>query len=235
MFRSKKKEASQTRLPKAKKNLDRRKLLGALLLIGAAVIAFVILPSIYNSKDTTEKVYCAAQTINQGDEITENNIVLKELGTYGMTGYYTSENKESLIGERASYDIVKGDIVTKEKLGGQAAETITQFTEQGKFIYTASIKTNAQGVATHLKSGDTVNILTCEEGEYYDKVPILLLQNVYVYSADNSSGYSTEDTLEKNEQFVATVTFVLNSMDEVQALYKAECNEGIHLVITGRK
>ncbi len=230
----KKRESAAVKLPKAKKGFDKRKLIGGLLLVLSAFIAFGLLPLLYNAKDTTEKVYYASQTISQGDEITEDKIMLKEVGTFGISGYFTDSDKEKLIGERASYDIVKGDIITKEKLGGQQAETITKLTKEGKYIYTASIKTNAQGVATHLKSGDTVNILTYGENEYYDNVPMLLLSNVYVYSADNSSGYSTDDTLAKDEQFVATVTFVLDSMDQVMAVYKAECNNGIHLVITGR-
>lgn len=232
--KKKKRDSAEIKLPKAKKNFDKRKLVGILLLLISLAIAFVLLPMLYGSKDTTTKVYYTARAINQGDEITEDNIVLREIGTYGMSGYYTEEDKDKLIGERASYDIVKGDIITKEKLGGQAAETINKLTKEGKYIYTASIKTNAQGVATHLKSGDTVNILTYNEGEYYSNEPKLLLQNVYVYSADNSSGYSTDDTLAKDEQFVATVTFVLNSMDEVMAVYSAEVGNGIHLVITGR-
>lgn len=230
----KKRESAVATLPKAKKSFDKRKLIGALFLAASMTVAFVILPMLYSAKDTTEKVYCSSQAINRGDEITEDKLSLKEVGTYGMSGYFTEEDKEKLIGEHASYDIVRGDIITKEKLGGTAAETITQFTKQGKFIYTASIKTNAQGVATHLKSGDTVNIMTFEEGEYGSNEVKLLLSNVYVYSADNSSGYSTDDTLAKDEQFVATVTFVLDSMDEVTALYRAEVSNGIHLVITGR-
>lgn len=235
------KKKTESLIPRKQKSADKRKILGVFLIVIAFAIAFVILPSVYGEKDATESIYVASTTIEPGTEITESNIMLKEVGTYGLSSYYKEADLGKLIGERAAYDIVKGDIITTEKLGGQEEITAKALTEGGKTLITVSIKSNAAGLATHLKAGDYVNVWSIVEDEWGDVSSSLdpILKNIKVYSAENSSGYSTEDDqidMTGNEDdIVSTITFIVNSEAQAAALLNAEYGAGLHVELAGRE
>lgn len=220
---------------------DRRKIFAVIAFIIAAIISFVILPSMYKSKDATEKVYIAAHTIEKGEEIQEDDIELKEVGSYNIGSVFTEESKDKIIGDRAAFDIVKGDILTKEKLGGTADITAAKLTQDGKKLITVSIKTNAAGLATHLRSGDVVNVWQIVEDDYGVETPYQdpLLVKMKVYSAENSSGYNVENEFDSaasgSDDIVSTVTLIIDNDAQAAALVKAEYSEGIHLELVGRE
>jgi len=221
-----------------KKRIDARKILAVGMIIVAVALTFVVIPALYNQKASTEKVYVANGIIEKGTTVSEKNLTTVEMGVYGMKGYFTEESKESLIGQITSVDILAGDVLTKEKLGGTSSETVKDVTKEGHTLITLPVPNSAAGVGSHLRAGDYVRIWQKVEDEYTESETMYLnplLAKVRVFSAENNDGTETKSASEKGEETaVSVVTFESTSAEMSQALASVVVSEGLHLEIVER-
>lgn len=221
-----------------KKKFDMRKLLAVGMIVVAVALTFVVIPALYNQKASTEKVYVANGIIEKGTTINEKNLTEVEMGVYGMKNYYTAEDKEKLVGQITSVDVLSGDILTKEKLGGTSSETVKDVTRDGHTLIALAVPSDASGVGSHLRAGDYVRIWQKIEDEYTEEETMYLnplLAKVKVFSAENNDGTETKSAGEKGEETsVSVVTFESTSMEQSQALASVVVSEGLHLEIVER-
>lgn len=225
---------------KGKSSFEKRKLIGVLLIVAALVLTFIVIPMMNKATNSTEVIAVAKTDIQDGSIITEKDISFAERGVFGMDGYITK--KEDIIGKQAAADILKNDIVTKNKIGKENISKIQEIVNGQKALTTISVKTNAAGLASHLKAGDYVRIYNAVAGEYSDSSVIMqnpLLEKIEVYSIENSNTEPVEENLKQetagsSEMVAATITFVTVSKEQETALLEAEYNGSIHVVFVER-
>lgn len=225
---------------KNKSGFGKRKYIGILLIIVALIISFVLVPMINAQKNETALIAVAKTDIKKGSNITEKEITFVERGTFGLKAYITDKNQ--VIGKPAVTDILKGDFITNNKIGKENISRLQSIIINNKALTTITVKSNAAGLASHLKSGDIVRIYNVIGDEYSGNVieQNPLLGRIEVYDIENSSTESLEskgkerDVMSSNEKVASTITFITVSKEQERALLQAEYNGAIHVVFVER-
>ncbi|QIB69780.1 hypothetical protein Ami103574_10815 [Aminipila butyrica] len=224
---------------KSKSSFEKRKLFGILLIIIALVISFVVTPILSNSKNQTETIAIAKNDIRKGTVISESEISFAERGVFGLKGYITK--KADVIGKPAAADISQGDNITTNKIGKENISRLQAIINEQNGLTTISIKSNAAGLASHLRAGDIVKVYNIIEDEYSGNTIVQNpdLQRVEIYDIENADAESIDknqskgDLSSSNEKVASTITFI-TSPDQERALLQAEYNGSIHVVFVER-
>ena len=231
-----------------KSNPTTRALLGVLFLAASVLIAFFLLPYFYKGMSGTETVYVAAHDIKKGDIVESGALKTKDVGVYGIEGYFT--DKRLIAGKVALYDIASGDIIFESKIAAREGNEILFLPEDDRGLITITVKTNAAGLASHLRNGSIVNVYNVTKVTNYNGdtmtaenefVPALnpLLANMEVYSIENSASSPIENdsgeadgiarASNSSANIVSTITFFTTSIEQEMELLKAEYDGAIHI------
>lgn len=230
-------------LKKSKNKFRSKKVAGILCLLFSAVVAFVILPILYDKQSDTVTAVQVSAPIAKGNLISSEMVSENKVGSYGISKGFVSD-KDKVVGKVAKVDMLLGDTVTSSKIGEYASDPlIDSFKKDGKRLVTVSIGSNAAGMASHLQKGDTVNVACIIESDTYTNMVYTYpeLQNLKIYDIENSNAESISDAKKESTSMVSnsdiiikTVTLIVNDL-QANKLIEAEYNGKLHLIFVSRE
>ncbi|MDD4566112.1 MAG: RcpC/CpaB family pilus assembly protein [Eubacteriales bacterium] len=228
-------------IKKTRSRFRNKKLIGVVCLVAAILIAFVLLPRLYEKQSETTTALQTVSPIAKGELITEKHVSLSTVGSYGLPKRYL-ENKDLAVGKIAKVDMLVGDIVTDNKIGDFVADPVMEaFENEGKRLLTVTLDSAAAGLASHLEKGDIVNVASIVENEDYMSIINTYeeLRNLEIYDIENSAAESIRDAKKGSaispnaDIIVKTVTFIVND-EQASKLLEAEYTGALHLIFVSR-
>jgi len=229
------------------KLLKNRIFLSIICISIAAVISFVLLPRFYEDKSVTVMVLRAAGDIQAGTEITDKHLATVEVGEYGLPEGIIND-KDSILGKIALTDIAKGDYFFSQKLGVFLVnELFDRIVKNNQRLVTVSVPSVADGLSSHLQSGDIVTVAVfleqASDGEDSSPQVILYpeLKGLEVYSVENAR---TQDTAEVRKQqsesqsstgdpVPKAITLIVTEA-QAERLIEAEYTGKLHMILEKR-
>ena len=221
-------------IKKEKKKINVKAILGIFLLILSGLILFAI-NAFYMSQQKVDNVVVFANDISCGSKISEKDITIKEVGVYGISTDFIKD-KNKVIGKVAKADLMQGDIAFSSKIG-KPSLTKEEIAHKGMCIVTIDVSI-AESVGTHLKKGDKVGVVSVRENEELGKYVSLLLDNVQIFSVDNSQGNDATSKEAKEGQASETIPTQISlilSKENCVKVIDEKANGTIHLIYEGVK
>ena len=219
--------------------------LGAVCLILAAVLAFVVLPSFYSSKSETTNAVKLNQDIPVGTVISGEMLSTVEVGSFGLPGSVVL-NKDDAIGKVASENMYVGEYLTNTRISTeeeyqQLVAEQTKGLTNGYCLVTVKFSGASAGVASVLRAGHIVDVHECIENEDYTYSVQKVLSSMYVYDVLNAELESLgeldtkleEALVEDDTDYDFEPAFVVFRCTEQQAqtLIRLERMEALHLTL----
>ena len=229
------------------KLLKNRIFLSAICLVLAAGVSFLLLPRFYEDKTATVTVLRAVQDISAGTELTEQNLVSVEVGSFGLPEGVINDTAQ-IVGQVAQTDIARGDYFSPQKLGSYLAdEQLDNIAENNQRLVTISVESIAAGLSSHLKAGDivTVAVFLEKSSDGQDSEPQVIvypeLKGLQTYSVENAKTQDTaemreqqEDSQSSNSDPVAKAVTLIVTEAQAEKLIQAEYTGKLHLIFEKR-
>ena len=198
----------------------------------AAVMAFILLPSVNRSKNGTVKILKLKENISAGTQIDEAMLEEKEVGKYGLPESIVND-KDKVVGKFAVCSISSDDLILSSKLSDFAAsKKLDGVMNAGKMLVTVSLDSVAAAVGNHLQSGDIVSIIGYADNTVtaYEE-----LKNLEVFSVENDDAQNLDDVEndENAEKIASNITLVVNQA-QAEKLVQAEYSGKVHAVFVKR-
>ena len=198
----------------------------------AAVMAFILLPSVNRSKNGTVKILKLKENISAGTQIDEAMLEEKEVGKYGLPESIVND-KDKVVGKFAACSISSDDLILSSKLSDFAAsKKLDGVMNAGKMLVTVSLDSVAAAVGNHLQSGDIVSVIGYADNTVtaYEE-----LQNLEVFSVENDDAQNLDDVEndENAEKIASNITLVVNQA-QAEKLVQTEYSGKVHAVFVKR-
>lgn len=207
-------------------------IVGVICIVIAAVLAFLLLPTLNKGKNGTVTVIKFQQPVVAGTKIEETMLGEKEVGGYGLPENVIKD-KQQLIGKYANCAITPDELILSSKISDYAAdEKLDAIMANGQMLITVSLDSVAASVGNHLQRGDIVSIIS-----YADNVVNAYeeLKNLEVYSIENDDAQNLDEVQgnEEVEQIASSITLIVNQA-QAEKLVLAEYSGKIHAVFMKR-
>ena len=198
----------------------------------AAVMAFILLPSVSRSRNGTVKILKLKENISAGTQIDEKMLEEKEVGKYGLPESIVND-KDKVVGKFAACSISSDDLILSSKLSDFAAsKKLDGVMNAGKMLVTVSLDSVAATVGNHLQSGDIVSIIGYADNTVtaYEE-----LKNLEVFSVENDDAQNLDDVEndENAEKIASNITLIVNQA-QAEKLVQAEYSGKVHAVFVKR-
>ena len=198
----------------------------------AAVMAFILLPSVNRSKNGTVKILKLKKYISAGTQIDEAMLEEKEVGKYGLPESIVND-KDKVVGKFAACSISSDDLILSSKLSDFAAsKKLDGVMNAGKMLVTVSLDSVAAAVGNHLQSGDIVSVIGYADNTVtaYEE-----LKNLEVFSVENDDAQNLDDVEndENAEKIASNITLVVNQA-QAEKLVQTEYSGKVHAVFVKR-
>lgn len=198
----------------------------------AAVMAFILLPSVNRSKNGTVKIFKLKENISAGTQIDEAMLEEKEVGKYGLPESIVND-KDKVVGKFAACSISSDDLILSSKLSDFAAsKKLDGVMNAGKMLVTVSLDSVAAAVGNHLQSGDIVSVIGYADNTVtaYEE-----LKNLEVFSVENDDAQNLDDVEndENAEKIASNITLVVNQA-QAEKLVQTEYSGKVHAVFVKR-
>mgnify|MGYP004499652955 FL=1 len=198
----------------------------------AAVMAFILLPSVNRSKNGTVKILKLKENISAGTQIDEAMLEEKEVGKYGLPESIVND-KDKVVGKFAACSISSDDLILSSKLSDFAAsKKLDGVMNAGKMLVTVSLDSVAAAVGNHLQSGDIVSVIGYADNTVtaYEE-----LKNLEVFSVENDDAQNLDDVEndENAEKIASNITLIVNQA-QAEKLVQAEYSGKVHTVFVKR-
>lgn len=198
----------------------------------AAVMAFILLPSVNRSKNGTVKILKLKENISAGTQIDEAMLEEKEVGKYGLPESIVND-KDKVVGKFAACSISSDDLILSSKLSDFAAsKKLDGVMNAGKMLVTVSLDSVAAAVGNHLQSGDIVSVIGYADNTVtaYEE-----LKNLEVFSVENDDAQNLDDVEndENAEKIASNITLVVNQA-QAEKLVQTEYSGKVHAVFVKR-
>ena len=198
----------------------------------AAVMAFILLPSVNRSKNGTVKILKLKENISAGTQIDEKMLEEKEVGKYGLPESIVND-KDKVVGKFAACSISSDDLILSSKLSDFAAsKNLDGVMNAGKMLVTVSLDSVAAAVGNHLQSGDIVSVIGYADNTVtaYEE-----LKNLEVFSVENDDAQNLDDVEndENAEKIASNITLVVNQA-QAEKLVQTEYSGKVHAVFVKR-
>lgn len=198
----------------------------------AAVMAFILLPSVNRSKNGTVKILKLKENISAGTQIDEAMLEEKEVGKYGLPESIVND-KDKVVGKFAACSILSDDLILSSKLSDFAAsKKLDGVMNAGKMLVTVSLDSVAAAVGNHLQSGDIVSVIGYADNTVtaYEE-----LKNLEVFSVENDDAQNLDDVEndENAEKIASNITLVVNQA-QAEKLVQTEYSGKVHAVFVKR-
>lgn len=206
--------------------------IGIACIVTAAVMAFILLPSVNRNKNGTVKILKLKENISAGTQIEEAMLEEKEVGKLGLPESVVSD-KNAIVGKFAACSISSDDLILTSKLSDYAAsKKLDNVMNNGKMLVTVSLDSVAAAVGNHLQSGDIISIIGYADNAVtaYEE-----LKNLEVFSVENDDAQNLEDAQndENAEKIASNITLVVNQA-QAEKLVQTEYSGKVHAVFVKR-
>lgn len=198
----------------------------------AAVMAFILLPSVNRSKNGTVKILKLKENISAGTQIDEAMLEEKEVGKYGLPESIVND-KDKVVGKFAVCSISSDDLILSSKLSDFAAsKKLDGVMNAGKMLVTVSLDSVAAAVGNHLQSGDIVSVIGYADNTVtaYEE-----LKNLEVFSVENDDAQNLDDVEndENAEKIASNITLIVDQA-QAEKLVQTEYSGKVHAVFVKR-
>ncbi|MDD4431394.1 MAG: SAF domain-containing protein, partial [Bacteroidales bacterium] len=134
--------------------------IGAMCLLLAGILAFVLLPKLYSAQSGTMEIIELKQTVEYGTVITDDMLTVAEVGAYGLPDNVVRDKSE-ITGLVAGETIYSGEYLWRDRFITEEAytkaETQTGYgLSDGAYLLTIALPSESSGLAGILRAGDTV-------------------------------------------------------------------------------
>jgi pilus assembly protein CpaB len=217
---------------------------GAICLLLAGALAFILLPRLYSAQSGTTEIVKFRQTVEYGTVITDDMLTVTEVGSYGLPDNIVKDKSE-IIGLVAGGTIYAGEYLWRDRfLTEEAYKSAASKTgyglSNGTYLLTIALPSESSGLAGILRAGDTVDVYGYMD-ENGSAVVSEALTSVTVYKVLNSKLVSLDDIdaeLTANPDADPTdydraPAYVVFIVDEQQAkvLIGLEKDKSLHLTL----
>jgi len=172
------------------KLLKNRIFISAACLVMAAVLAFVLLPRLYETRSATTEVVRLNQTVERGTVIDDTMLTVSEVGSYGLAGDVVTK-ADQIIGQVAVSTVYAGEYLWRDRfiaieeyeleIAGAGAAL-----GDGQYLLTVSFPTTSSGVAGVLRDGDVVDVYEYGTDESGSSAVNLAISSLRVYEVLNA-------------------------------------------------
>ncbi len=179
------------------KLLKNRIFIGAACLVMAAVLAFVLLPRLYETRSATTEIVRLNQTVERGTVIDDTMLTVSEVGSYGLAGDVVTK-ADQIIGQVAVSTVYAGEYLWRDRfvaieeyeleIAGSGAAL-----GDGQYLLTVSFPTTSSGVAGVLRDGDVVDVYEYGTDESGSSAVNLAISSLRVYEVLNARLLSLSD------------------------------------------
>ncbi|MDD3231070.1 MAG: RcpC/CpaB family pilus assembly protein [Oscillospiraceae bacterium] len=218
--------------------------IGAMFLLMAGALAFVLLPKLYSTQASTVEIVELKQTAEYGTVITDDMLIATEIGAYGLPDNIIKDKSE-VVGLVADSTIYAGEYLWRDRfITAEAYQKATSKAglglSDGTYLLTISFPTASSGLAGILRAGDVVDVYGYTDDNGNVAVNEALTA-VTVYKVLNSKLVSLNDLdaeLEDNpdtdpSDYDFTPAYVVFTTNEQQAkvLIELEKEKSLHLTL----
>ncbi len=138
--------------------------IGAVCLVLAAVLSFVLLPKLYENELSTTQVIVLNQAVEEGSLITKDMLKTIEVGAFGLPSNI-AQSAEQVVGMVAATAIFEGEYLSKNRLVKPDEYKNETVIEDGKVLLSLKLPSAASGLVGVLRAGDLVDVYTTVEDE----------------------------------------------------------------------
>ncbi len=218
--------------------------IGAMCLLLAGILAFVLLPKLYDAQSSTAEIVKLKSTVEYGTVITSDMLTVAEVGSYGLPDSVVTDKSE-IIGLVAGETIYTGEYLWRDRFITAEAyaeiETKTGYgLSSGTYLLTIDLPSESSGLAGILRAGDTVDVYgytddgeTIAVNEALTSVIVYEVLNSKLVSLDELDAElkSNPDTDVADYDFSpAYVVFIVNE-HQAKTLIGLEKDESLHLTL----
>ena len=222
---------------------------GVICIALAAVIAFMVLPMFFKEQSKTATVLKLSRDVPRGTVLTKAMLTSTEVGAYGLPEQFLSK-EEDAAGMVAADDLYAGEFVWKDRLiSEEAYKKIAAGQSKGlsggSCLVTLELPTASSGVASILRSGDTVDVyetVKTTEDEEQKTVATQVLTSMYVYDVLNRDlqSLSVLDELEVQQKdaeeqetydFEPVFVVIRCTPKQAETLIRMEKEKSFHFIL----
>ena len=216
-----------------KKLFENKLIIGGICIILAAVLAFLILPKMYQKKEKTIMICRLQGDVAAGTKIEPEMIKQAEVGSFGLPETVV-KNPDEIVGKYAKVAMTADDYLFASRFADYVTdEKIDKMMAEGKKLMAVTMSSNAASVANQLRSGDIVTVSYYADYETYIEDE---LRGIEVYSVENDKAKSVEEVQDEDDNadnIAATVTLIVTE-EQALRLVNAEYSGKIHLLLESR-
>lgn len=214
------------------KLFDNKLLVGGACILAAAVLAFLVLPGVYKSKESTVIICKLKEDIPAATKIEKEMIKETEVGSFGLPADVV-KSADDIIGKYAKESILSDDLLFLSKFSDYMTDQrLDNLIADGKKLMSVSVGSTAAGVAGHLKAGDFISIVCYADSsvQVFDE-----LKHMEVYGVENSEAVSVENAEgdKKADKTAATLTLIVTDA-QAHKLAFAEYSGKLHAIFEKR-
>ncbi len=216
--------------------MKNRTILGAICLVLAIVVAFVVAPIVNRVTSDSTDVIRLSKNITRGTQITAEHLEIVSVKTDSIpVGIINDPNK--IIGKYAATTLYSGDYLTAAKVAGEAISADDAFASlDGKVAVSVPLSSFAGSLSGKLENGDIVRFYV--KGGNSDEIAYIpgALQWVEIVTTTTGSGVDQDQIVENEDgshDMPSTVTILAN---DAQAKLLVQYSGGyeIHLALVYR-
>lgn len=229
-----------------------RLFLSGVCLVLSGILAFGIVPKLYEDKSATQTIIKVNKAVLAGTKIDETDLIEVSVGTYGLPNS-VMKDKKTLVGKYAKMDLYPNDLILKEKISDYKADAVLDLLmQEDKRLVTISLPSIAAGLSSHLQVGDLVSVVSfipakeqqTQDGFISQPGKVILnpeLKLLTVYGIENASTESTETVKERKENssnmsddpVPKTITLIVTEAQALK-LIEAEYTGKLHILFVKR-
>ncbi len=221
------------------KLLKNRTVLGVVCIALSLIICFAITPLFNAAKENTTEIVRMKKDTKIGQEITEKDIEVVEVGAYNLPADVLKKS-EDVVGKYVSSELLAGEYVLPEKISDTpASENAYLYNLTGeKRAISVTIPSFAGGLSGKLISGDIVSVIAVDYRESGETVVPDELQYVEVIAVTDKEGYDEDEVVvtadgEEEPDLPETVTLLVTPA-QTNILAELEADGEIHLSLVYR-
>lgn len=218
--------------------------IGAMCLMMAGALAFLLLPRLYSAQSSTVEIVKLKQTVEYGTTITDDMLTVSEVGSYGLPDNVVKDKSE-ITGLVAVETIYAGEYLWRDRFMTEETYEETEKNtgyglSEGTYLLTISLPSESSGIAGILRAGNTVDVYGYTDDSGTAAVN-MALAGVKVYKVLNSKLVSLDDLDAKlkadhnadSSDYDFAPAYVVFTVNEQQAktLIGLEKDKSLHLTL----
>ncbi len=218
--------------------------IGAMCLLLAGILAFVLLPQLYSAQASTVEIVTLKQNVEGGAVINDDMLTTAEVGSYGLPDSVVREKSE-ITGLVAGESLYAGEYLWKNRFMTEEAYQKT-FSESGaalndgSYLLTIGVPTASSGLAGILRGGDVVDVYgsvsdngTATVSEALTAVTVYTVLNSKLVPLDDLDAKlkAATDTDQSDYDFIPAYVVFIVSDQQAKTLIGLEKDKSLHLVL----